>query len=109
MYQKKTIRRNQVCIVFSAATASLKKLSSVQNVATLHAHLIETRWTLSTGQWTSWTALTYPPSNAGVTGLSADTQQSITYLTVQLDDGSCWQRHKVSPSPDSTWTSFYSC
>jgi hypothetical protein len=77
--------------------------------STLHSHLIESRWTLSTGQWSDWVALTYPPSNAGVTGLSADTQQSITYFTVQLDDGSCWQQHKLTTASDSDWTSFSSC
>jgi len=77
--------------------------------STLHAHVIESRWTLSTGQWTPWTAMTYPPSNAGVTGLSADTQQNITYLTVRLDDGSCWQQQKLTTASDSDWTSFSSC
>ncbi len=77
--------------------------------STLHAHSIESRWTLNTGQWSDWVASTYPPSNAGITELSAYTQQSITYFTVQLDDGSCWQQHKLTTASDSDWTSFSRC
>ncbi|HZR39674.1 MAG TPA: zinc ribbon domain-containing protein [Ktedonobacteraceae bacterium] len=50
--------------------------------STSHAYSIETRWTQSNGQWTAWITGAYPPSKAGVIGMSADTQQSITYFTV---------------------------
>jgi hypothetical protein len=76
---------------------------------TSHAHSIETRWTQSNGQWTAWITGDYPPSKAGVIGMSADTLQSITYFTVHLDDGSCWQQHKLSTSSASGWTPYSSC
>ncbi len=75
-----------------------------------HAHLIQSRWWVDmNGDWSDWITSSYPPSEAGVIGLDGYIQQGITYHIVLLDDGTCWQIHKLSTSSYDNWTSFYPC
>src|SRR5262249_43660510 len=73
----------------------------------LHGHRIEGRWVDYTSQWTPWGVSYYPPSGGGIQEITAyTTKDGITHLTVSLDDGTCWEQHKLSPSPDDGWTLF---
>lgn len=91
---------------FTQAPLSDGRLQAWQSAP--HAHWIQTRW-IYNGQWTAWVPSSYPPSDSGVSGLYSFIKQDITYFEVWLDDGSCWQIHKLSTWSNDNWTPFYPC